>query len=459
VLTPAGAVGSPPAFGTAGRWITYPDGRVFLPHGLNAVVTAPPYHARLGVADARLLASEGFTALRLALLPAGLEAQLGHVDRSYPQRVAAQARLLSRYGISTLVALNQDGYSEACGGDGFPGWAVLAPCDAGVDMAWAAFWADAEAADGVGLQEHYLAWWRAAAPLLRGTPGLLGLDLLNEPDSTQPAVLGRLASRAAAITGGLAFAEPGDPGAPDFGGALAQDIGYAGHVYCQTTLQLELAGATPSAGQVASCIRSDRAMLATQVAFARREARPLLVGEFGGSDELVEQRALVDAMGGSLVPWLGYAYTARGDTSGAPPQSLLRDESAPPSQENAKQAKLDALVVPYPLATAGTPLSWRFDRVRSTVRFVYATRRADGRGRYSGSQPTVVFVPRRVYPHGYRATATGGRIVSRPTAPWLEVAAKPGAERVTVTLAPRTGSTTLTPLQVDRCGYDLGRCG
>jgi hypothetical protein len=30
---------------------------------------------------------------------------------------------------------------------------------------------------------------------------------------------------------------------------------------------------------------------------------------------------------------------------------------------------------------------------------------------------------------------------------------------VHVTIAPRTGSRTLTPIQVDRCGYDLGRCG
>ena len=163
-------------------------------------------------------------------------------------------------------------------------------------------------------------------------------------------------------------------------------------------------------------------------------------------------------MAAAFVPWIVYAYSARLDSSGAPPQSLLRDERKAGSLANAKPAKLDALVVPHPLAVAGTPRSWRYDRKARTVAFAYSTARA-GRGSFSGRPQTVVFVPPRVYPTGYTAAATGGRIVSAPTAPWLRVVADAGAASVRITIVPRRGSTTRTPLEVDRCGYDLAPCG
>ena len=45
VLAAGSAAPGQAAFGGSGRWLTYADGRVFVPHGLNLVVTKPPYYA------------------------------------------------------------------------------------------------------------------------------------------------------------------------------------------------------------------------------------------------------------------------------------------------------------------------------------------------------------------------------------------------------------------------------
>jgi endoglycosylceramidase len=463
-----GAHAATAGFGSTGRWLTYADGRVFVPHGVNTIVTSAPYYNdRLTAADARFLAGEGFTAVRVAVLPSALEPTPGKIDATYVRRFVAQAALLARYGIATLVDLNQDRFAEACGGDGFPAWAVIGGCGdnpaySGVN-AWDAFWTDEPAPDEVGLQAHYDAWWRTLAKAFAGTSSLLGYDLLNEPKAVDEAQLGALWSRAIAVVrehdaAHVAFVEARDQSAPGFPVRFPARTGFTGHVYCATTLLLELAGGTPSKRETQDCVEDDATMLKRQLAYANRAGLAYLVGEFGASDELVEQRALVDAMGARFVPWLVYAYNGSRDSSGASPQGLLRDERKHGSQANAKQAKLDALVVPYPLAVAGTPTTWRFDRGSRQVTFTYATKRAGG-GSFAQARPTVVFVPKRVYPSGYAVSVSGARVTSSPTAPWLQLVAARGASSVRVTIRPRSGSTTLTPLQANRCGFALRACG
>jgi endoglycosylceramidase len=448
------------AFGSAGRWLTYPDGRVFIPHGLNLIVTRPPYWAPwFGAGDARLLAAEGFTALRVNIQPSALEPEPGSYDGAYLQHAVETAALLARSGIAVLPSLNQDGYSEACGVDGFPAWAQLAPCD----TVWAPFWANAVAADGAGLQDHYLGWWRFAFDHLGAAGNLLGFDLLNEPVAPDSATLGvfwqrTVAALAGSARGRLLFTESGPVGNPTVPDGLPAGAGYSAHVYCWPALQLAFARRGAGTALVDRCIRENAARLRQQLAFAVRNGQPFLVGEFGASDELREQAALVDAMNEAFVPWLAYAYNARLDASGTTSQGLLRSDAVAASPANAKPAKLDALVVPYPVAVAGTPVRWRYDRRTRVVRFRYSTRRAGG-GSFGRALATIVFVPRRVYPTGYAIAVEGARAVSAASSPWVRLVAKPGAEWVEVRIRPRTGGRTLTPLQAGRCGYDLRPCG
>jgi endoglycosylceramidase len=455
-------------FRAAGRWIVYPDGRVFVPHGVNTIVTSAPYfNDRLTAADARFLAGEGFTAVRVAVLPQALEPKPGQVSVAYARRFVAQAALLARYGIATLVDLNQDRYAASCAGDGFPQWAVIGGCadDAVLSgvAAWNAFWKNAKAPDGDGLRDHYLTWWRTLGREFASSPSVLGYDLLNEPKAVDDATLADLWRDAigavrSADRGHVAFTEVRDQAHPALPGSFPAGTGFTGHVYCATTLLLELAGGTPSAAETKGCIRDDAVLLDRQLAFARQAGLAYLVGEFGASDELVEQRALVDAMGSRFVPWLAYAYNGSRDSSGASPQGLLRDERKHGSQANAKQAKLNALVVPYPMAVAGTPQRWSYDRSSRRVAFAYSTGRAGG-GTLARGLRTVLFVPKRVYPTGYAVEASGARVVSSPTAPWLQLVANPGARTVRVSIRPRAGATTQTPLEANRCGFALRRCG
>jgi endoglycosylceramidase len=190
-----GAGKPPPGYGSVGRWIVDPQGRVFVPHGLNLVVTRPPYWSSwFSEQDARFVASQGFTAMRINVIPEALEPRLGHVDATYLGHFAVRQSQLARHGIATLLTLNQDDYSSRCGGNGFPSWAVLAPCA----EPWAPFWADDAAADGAGLQAHFLSWWSRLAGRFAGVRGLLGYDLLNEPEAADDATLGDLLRRTVA---------------------------------------------------------------------------------------------------------------------------------------------------------------------------------------------------------------------------------------------------------------------
>jgi endoglycosylceramidase len=116
-------------------------------------------------------------------------------------------------------------------------------------------------------------------------------------------------------------------------------------------------------------------------------------------------------------------------------QGLRVNENLPGSERNAKQAKLDALVTPYALATAGTPRSWSFDRKTATTSYSYRTSCVGG-GSFAPGTQTIIFVPERQYPHGYAVRTYGARVVSGPQAPWLRLTADPGATIVRITITP-----------------------
>src|SRR5206468_7429819 len=126
------------------------------------------------------------------------------------------------------------------------------------------------------------------------------------------------------------------------------------------------------------------------------------------NDVSADNVQIVDRMDRAFTSWTIWAYyTAADDPADCSHQGLLVDDAKPGSEDNAKQAKLDALVVPHPQAIAGTPRSYDFDRVTRTMRLSYEP----GRSRAL----TQVFVPARVYPHGYGMAVSGARVVSSPS--------------------------------------------
>jgi hypothetical protein len=115
-------------------------------------------------------------------------------------------------------------------------------------------------------------------------------------------------------------------------------------------------------------------------------------------------RAVEDALVGSTL----WNYTAdnsneRGDLWNDEDLSIYsRDQRADPADDNAGGRALRAVVRPYAVATAGTPLRMRFDM--GTGAFVYRFRHDP-----AVAAPTEIFVPRLHYPRGCRVWVSDGQ--------------------------------------------------
>jgi len=230
---PASQASAPgvPSFMTSpgGPYLYDADNRVVLLHGVNVVYKHPPYIAypdpgtpwNFGAADAARMQHLGFNVVRLGIEWQALEpgsggpnqpkictpGTPGHphefnraVAMRYLEHVAATVKLLSRYGIYTLLDMHQDVYNQGFLGEGAPNWAV---CTDGVpivptggrwsnnysnpqlDTAVAHFWRN----DVVGdLQGQFDLVWATVANYFRNDPWVVGYDPYNEPFSTETQV-------------------------------------------------------------------------------------------------------------------------------------------------------------------------------------------------------------------------------------------------------------------------------
>src|SRR5205807_524188 len=100
-----------------------------------------------------------------------------------------------QHGIVSLLDFHQDLYNEEFQGEGAPAWATQ---DGGLpnpalgfpgnyfanpaeNHAWDAFWSDAAAPDGRGLQEHYVGALAHVATYFRAATSVAGYEVMNEP--------------------------------------------------------------------------------------------------------------------------------------------------------------------------------------------------------------------------------------------------------------------------------------
>jgi endoglycosylceramidase len=214
-----------PISADGGPFLTDATGRVVILHGVDAVEKLPPYELYVdpgkpwdfSAADARAIASLGFTVVRLGILWQGIEPGKlgpnsprvcapglpgdphqwdGSVARAYLSHVVETVDLLGRYGVFSLLDMHQDVYNQVFAGEGAPAWAVctdgLPPTNTGN---WSANYAEPAVGvaydhffdnDVVGnLQGNYDRAWRLVAETFAHNPFVLGYDLFNEPFSTE----------------------------------------------------------------------------------------------------------------------------------------------------------------------------------------------------------------------------------------------------------------------------------
>ncbi len=448
-----------------GKWMVDDQGRVVIFHGVDIMDKDSPFYPyRFAEQDARFLANEGFTATRTGFIWAGVEPQPGKYNDAYIAHMAAFNELLARYGIRTLIDFHQDGWRDGNGGDGAPGWATI-----GSNFLdnFQNFWDNAPAPDGVGIQTHFVNAWRHVVRMLDASPGsanVYGWDPFNEPyagtktgcapftpcpsfESGQLAAfyqreiagIRSTSDRHVIFPEGIAQNGIAQPSLPKFSDPLTA---FTFHYYCPITQS-----ATGESPADAGCASDDQHGVGNFIAYADSLNVPSIVGEWSCSDANDENQRMVDLMDHSFLSWTIWAYYTK-DPAGCPTEGLLLDDTKPGSESNAKQAKLDAIVVPYPQAIAGTPGSYAFDRSTDTMTLTYQATAVPG-ARLSSGALTQIFVPRRKYPHGYHVQATGAKLVSAPTAPWVELAAAPGAS-VSVTITPAIDSSTQLPLEAWR---------
>ena len=446
----SGAEGAVAPLTAAGRWLVDDLGRVVLLHGVNMVAKSAPYHPAafgFGADDAAFLAAEGFSAVRLGIDFRGLMPTPGVVEQDYVEHLAESVDALVAHGLFVLLDFHQDGFAPMFNGNGLPDWMAISdglpnPPDAvfplyyiqnpAMQRAFENFWADRAGPGGVGVQEYFVQGVEAIAARFADQPLVLGTELMNEPfpgaewmacaleddgcpDLEQERLVpfyqrGAAAARGVAPTQ-LVFVEPfvlfnfgrantSLPG-PD------ERLAFSVHSYA-----LDVAG--------------EEAVIARAVAAAERDARPLLLTEFGASIDPALLNRLTAQMERGLVPWMFWAYD----------ESIIADLRQPAGPDNLRSPEaFAALVRPYPIATAGTPTALEFNPSTRRFHFAYDTAGPDG-GSYPRGVVTVVSVPARQYPDGYAVEADGAEVTSAPNATLLTLGAVAGTAHVSIEIVP-----------------------
>jgi endoglycosylceramidase len=462
------AVGASPGgtdgLSTTGTWLTNSDGQVVVMHGLNEVYKVAPYEPSadgFSDDDAAFLAANGFNVVRLGVIWAAVEPDPGVFDDTYLASIEQTVQTLANHGIYTVLDMHQDGYSSLFGGEGAPAWAsetgglpniqvggfpINALFDPAEQNALGAFWSNADAPNGMGLEDDYAQMWEHVANYFNGNPDVAGYEIMNEPYPTSSETLSTLlgspnfdsnvltpfynqtadAIRAVDPSTPI-FYEPNalfDFGLPTHLGAVdASGTVFSYHGYCEIDLG-------------SSCFPDVSAITNNAEAYAQAQGIPALMTEFGTIGSTTNDATLIPPMQSTdqdAIGWTEWAYTGQGDITGSPNTEWLVDNpNLPPVGDNVDTAKLATLAEPYPQVISGIPNSWSFSD--GTFQFSYSTEMADGQGSFAAGSHTDISVPAIEYPNGYEVSVTGGQVVSAPNAPELVIASDGSANAVSVTV-------------------------
>ncbi|WP_428341733.1 cellulase family glycosylhydrolase [Mycobacterium sp.] len=452
--------------GGSGGWLTNSDGEVVLLHGLNdvyKVATGDPATSGFGDDDAAFLAANGFNAVRVGVIWSDLEPNPGVFDSGYLNSIEQTVQTLGNHGIYSIIDFHQDAYSTAFGGEGAPDWAVQTDGVADPSLpfpyneffnpaeqqAWESFWSNANAPNGIGLENNYSQMLEYVGSAFNGNSNVAGFELMNEPSpgvaSFLPTLFGNPFFDSQQLTPfydqGAAAIRAVDPSTPiffepnvlsnagiptDLGTVDASNTVLSFHDYCE--FDLGPLGCIPS---VSGIVGNAESFLEAQ-----EHGIPAFMTEFGATSDQAQILAPMQGADQHLIGWTEWAYSGQGDisTSANPPgsESLVYNPMDPPVGANVNTANLETLVEPHPQAISGIPTSYSFDN--GTLQFSYSTDQANGLGTFAAGSQTTISIPTVEFPNGYQVSVTGGDVLSAPNAAQLVIASNAGASAVTVTV-------------------------
>jgi endoglycosylceramidase len=444
-----------------GRWLTDPQGRVAILHGVQIDklrANAPIRYVDITPANVSFIGAEGFNVARVSMTYAGVEPVLAHFEDSYIREYLTLDRLLAGAGVYDQVDMMQGQYAGVFWGDGFPNWMVFTDglpnlpgpfpqsyiYDPAEERAWDNFWANVQASDHVGLQDHFARGLRYLARLFAGQPAFLGFDLLNEPwaGSHWPSCANPLGcplfdrelnafykriipTLRIDDPHHLVFYEPHalfDQGAASNIGAIGDpNAVFTFHNYC-----LGDQPGLPQADPGQNCGIEEQLVLAHAEAQAARGTDGLLENEWGNTPSVpLLQRMAVEAD----QHMIGWSYWAYEDCCRSPGAVVYDGSKDPTTPGNLNLPVLRALVRPYPKLIAGTPTAWSFDLAAGKFTLSYTTSAVAG-GVLAPSADTEIELPALQYPTGYSVRVTGARVLSAPDANLLRLANLPGTNTV-----------------------------
>ncbi len=453
--TTAGTPAVKQAVWSDGTWLRDMQGRVIIVHGVNVSDAAryPPYQpftttsmpATETASVFDNIARAGFNGVRLIVEWAAIEPTPDTYDAAYLDRVQQEVTDCASAGLWVLLDMHQD-YFSGCfcpGGDstnGAPSWACNlagyrydpAVCAnlsyleiPQVAQSFQDFWDDKPGPDNEGLQEHFIHAFQLLAARFTRTANLLGYEIMNEPFAgkyplfTTEFEQQALAPFYAKVTEGIRDVDPAhivafEPSlTPSSLNEYATGLSlttfpekfgnllFVPHFY---PFNVNSGAGTQTTTIIPSfdTIRSISAAMHI----------PWLIGESGveynspGSAGFMV--TLLNAFDRYNEGWINWSYNTAWDTSMSPvypdgTQRMLVDQNGTPVFYG-----MDVLSRPYPMLTAGTPVSVSYPITTdpasfTTTTFTY-TYKEDG----VGHGPTELFIPRIHFPNGFTVTTTDG---------------------------------------------------
>jgi endoglycosylceramidase len=376
----------------------------------------PPFAAD----DCAVVGQElGMNQLRLPISWSLLESTQGNIDQTYVASVLALASACAQQGVYTLVDLHQDGWSKYLGADGAPFWAhdpALPASDAdqsaggqattsmAVQAAFDGFFAD------MTLMQAYATMAGQLAAALDRQPGILGLEIMNEPIATQDQLdpfyaLVATAVRRVAPGLPLYFEPNGERNVVDFANPDPLTVGdtiYSPHLYTGVFQGNWMIGQDSRiensiTGMISEATEAHAALMVTEL--GNNPADPV------GAAWLTAALDLLDRYAVSASVWV---YEEWPSTCGSPSCWGLYDETSDGMMGYTRQlrpAAVSLLARAYPRAIAGHLESFSFDATTRTL-----TVHMQG-----ASGTHLLAAPTLVYPGDVSVTCDGRAVKSMRT--------------------------------------------
>jgi endoglycosylceramidase len=384
----------------------------------------PPFTAD----DCRVIGEDfGFDQVRLAINWSYLEPTRGDLDDAYLDGVLALAAACADEGVYSLVDLHEDGWSKYVGSDGAPFWAHQPPLPAadidqhagGQATTSPAVQTQLEGffADQGGLVEDYASMAGRLAARIDQQPGVIGLELINEPLASPTGLADFYATVAPAVRAAAPslpiYAEPdASRNVVDFAHppiVPTDDVVYAPHLYT---------GVFQGNWVVGDDARIEQSIQGMVSEAAKIDA-PLVVTEYGdnpidptGAAWLGAALGLLDKYAVSASFWV---YEEWPSTCGQPACWGLYDEApiagATTYARTLRPQAVALLARAYPQAIAGSLDAFAYDATAHVLTV-----------QMHGAHGThVLAAPRLIYPGAVAVACDGVAVPATRTAGRVEV--------------------------------------